>query len=130
MKQTKTKCLTLGTPAAAAFALVQGRVAVLQALSGTGSLRVGAAFIAKFMPGATVYISNPTWGNHKNIFGDAGACVCYPLESGICHTAGCGLQIPLEPVGGAGSLGALFIRRCYVAPKNDAALTGMISTRC
>lgn len=44
----------------------------VQSLSGTGSLRVGAAFIAKFMPGTTVYISRPTWGNHKNIFSDAG----------------------------------------------------------
>lgn len=43
-----------------------------QALSGTGSLRVGAAFIARFMKGTTVYISNPTWGNHRNIFGDEG----------------------------------------------------------
>ncbi|GAB4817943.1 hypothetical protein N2152v2_004989 [Parachlorella kessleri] len=53
-------------------AVKEGRVAVLQSLSGTGSLRVGAAFIGKFMPGTTVYISNPTWGNHKNIFTDAG----------------------------------------------------------
>lgn len=33
-----------------------------QSLSGTGSLRIGAAFIAKFMPGALAYISRPTWG--------------------------------------------------------------------
>lgn len=44
----------------------------LQALSGTGSLRLGAAFIARWMQGTTVYISNPTWGNHRNIFGDEG----------------------------------------------------------
>lgn len=24
------------------------------------------------MKGTTVYISNPTWGNHRNIFGDEG----------------------------------------------------------
>ena len=50
----------------------QGRVAALQSLSGTGSLRVGAGFIARFLKGRTVYISNPTWGNHRNIFGDEG----------------------------------------------------------
>ena len=33
----------------------------LQSLSGTGSLRIGAAFLSKFMPGRTVYLSNPTW---------------------------------------------------------------------
>lgn len=50
----------------------QGRVATVQSLSGTGSLRLGAAFISRFMPGVTVYLPNPTWGNHKNIFADAG----------------------------------------------------------
>ena len=45
---------------------------MVQSLSGTGSLRVGAEFISKFLPGITVYLSNPTWGNHRNIFADAG----------------------------------------------------------
>ena len=47
-------------------------MACLQSLSGTGSLRVGANFIAKWLPGKDIYISNPTWGNHRNIFNDAG----------------------------------------------------------
>lgn len=34
----------------------------IQALSGTGALRVGAAFVGKFMKGTKVFISNPTWG--------------------------------------------------------------------
>lgn len=53
-------------------AIAEGRVCTLQSLSGTGSLRVGAAFIAAWMPGTTVYLSNPTWGNHRNIFADSG----------------------------------------------------------
>lgn len=53
-------------------AIKEGRVAALQALSGTGALRVGAGFLARFFKGATVYISNPTWGNHRNIFNDEG----------------------------------------------------------
>jgi len=61
--------LLLGDDSAA---VKEGRVATVQSLSGTGSLRVGAAFIERFMPGTTVYLSNPTWGNHKNIFADAG----------------------------------------------------------
>ena len=65
-----TRKLLLGD---ASKAVADGRVATVQSLSGTGSLRVGAAFIAKFMPGAAVYLPNPTWGNHKNIFADAGA---------------------------------------------------------
>uniref|UniRef100_A0A7S0RL76 aspartate transaminase n=1 Tax=Pyramimonas obovata TaxID=1411642 RepID=A0A7S0RL76_9CHLO len=53
-------------------AIAEGRAIAIQSLSGTGSLRVGAAFLAKFFPGRKVFFSNPTWGNHKNIFGDAG----------------------------------------------------------
>ncbi|GAQ79617.1 chloroplastic aspartate aminotransferase [Klebsormidium nitens] len=53
-------------------AVKDGRVATIQSLSGTGSLRLGAAFLARFYPGRTVFLSNPTWGNHKNIFADAG----------------------------------------------------------
>ena len=44
---------------------IQGRVATLQALSGTGSLKIGAVFIQKFLPSTKVYLSNPTWGNHR-----------------------------------------------------------------
>ena len=64
-----TRKLLLGEGSAA---VAESRVATVQSLSGTGSLRVGAAFIAKFMPGAVVYLPSPTWGNHKNIFADAG----------------------------------------------------------
>ena len=61
--------LLLGADSAA---VKEGRVATVQSLSGTGSLRVGAAFIAKFLPGTTVYLPSQTWGNHKNIFADSG----------------------------------------------------------
>jgi aspartate aminotransferase len=54
-------------------ALAQHKVATVQAISGTGALRLGAEFIRRFLPAGTpVYISNPTWGNHPAIFKDAG----------------------------------------------------------
>nr|GMD42576.1 aspartate aminotransferase, chloroplastic [Ipomoea batatas] len=49
----------------------QKRVATVQGLSGTGSLRLAAALIERYFPGSKVLISSPTWGNHKNIFNDA-----------------------------------------------------------
>ncbi|KAL0330578.1 UNVERIFIED_CONTAM: Aspartate aminotransferase, chloroplastic [Sesamum radiatum] len=49
----------------------QQRVATVQGLSGTGSLRLAAALIERYFPGSKVLISSPTWGNHKNIFNDA-----------------------------------------------------------
>jgi len=44
-------------------------VAGVQTLSGTGALRVLGAFTKLFFPDTTIYLSNPTWGNHKKIFG-------------------------------------------------------------
>lgn len=50
-------------------ALKEKRVAVVQSISGTGALRIGAELIRKFFPpNTTVLISDPTWGNHQNIF--------------------------------------------------------------
>eukprot|EP00232_Nephroselmis_pyriformis_P003753 CAMPEP_0182913798 /NCGR_PEP_ID=MMETSP0034_2-20130328/38224_1 /TAXON_ID=156128 /ORGANISM="Nephroselmis pyriformis, Strain CCMP717" /LENGTH=459 /DNA_ID=CAMNT_0025050527 /DNA_START=29 /DNA_END=1408 /DNA_ORIENTATION=+ len=66
-KATQELLLGAGSPA-----IAEGRCATLQGLSGTGSLRVAAAFLGRYFPGKTVYISKPTWGNHKNIFADAG----------------------------------------------------------
>lgn len=55
-------------------ALKDGTVAALQALSGTGSLRLLAAFLKHNWNGdlPTCYMSNPTWGNHFPIFEHAG----------------------------------------------------------
>lgn len=47
--------------------LKAGLVATVQTLSGTGALRVGAEFTKRFAKGASVYISNPTWGTHNSI---------------------------------------------------------------
>uniref|UniRef100_A0A7S3V0Z1 Aspartate aminotransferase n=2 Tax=Sar TaxID=2698737 RepID=A0A7S3V0Z1_9STRA len=52
--------------------LKDGKVATVQSLSGTGALRVGAEFLAEQFPGVKIYVPNPTWGNHINIFTRAG----------------------------------------------------------
>ena len=47
-------------------ALVQsGRVATVQAIGGTGGLKIGADFLHRLQPGATVLISDPSWENHR-----------------------------------------------------------------
>ncbi|KAL1124404.1 hypothetical protein AAG570_001033 [Ranatra chinensis] len=47
--------------------------ATVQSISGTGALRLGAAFLQKFFPGnKEIYMPNLTWGNHTNIFTHAG----------------------------------------------------------
>jgi aromatic-amino-acid transaminase len=56
-----------------------GRVATVQALGGTGGLKVGADFLRRLNPGAKVLISDPSWENHRAIFTLAGSTVeTYP----------------------------------------------------
>ncbi len=51
----------------------EGRIAVTQSISGTGALRIGADFLARFYPGAkAIYVPTPTWANHVAVFKDAG----------------------------------------------------------
>jgi aromatic-amino-acid transaminase len=52
--------------------LADGRVATVQALGGTGGLKVGADFLKKLNPGASVLISDPSWENHRALFTNAG----------------------------------------------------------
>jgi aromatic-amino-acid transaminase len=56
-----------------------GRVATVQALGGTGGLKIGADFLRKVNPGAKVLISDPSWENHRALFTQAGFTVeAYP----------------------------------------------------
>lgn len=49
-----------------------GRVATIQAIGGTGGLKVGADFLKKLSPQAKVLISDPSWENHRALFTNAG----------------------------------------------------------
>lgn len=54
-------------------AIREKRVACCQTISGTGALRVATEFIKDFLPsGTTVYVPNPTWGNHFKILAKVG----------------------------------------------------------
>ncbi|HSX91836.1 MAG TPA: amino acid aminotransferase [Hydrogenophaga sp.] len=49
-----------------------GRVATVQALGGTGGLKIGADFLKRLNPSAKVLISDPSWENHRALFTQAG----------------------------------------------------------
>ena len=55
--------------------VTSGRAITVQALGGTGALRVGADFLKRFAPGAGVWISDPSWENHRALFTNAGFVV-------------------------------------------------------
>jgi len=60
-------------------AVASGRVATIQSVGSSGGLKVGADFIARYFPGSAVWVSDPTWDNHRSMFEGAGITVnTYP----------------------------------------------------
>ena len=50
----------------------EGRIATVQAVGGTGALKVGADLLKRMTPDARVLISEPSWENHRALFEGAG----------------------------------------------------------
>ena len=57
--------------------LAEGRVVTAEALGGTGALKLGADYLKRLLPNATVYISDPSWENHRALFESAG----FPVDT-------------------------------------------------
>ena len=82
----RNRCRTLPIPGSPAYAAAvqqlmfgkgheveaSGRAATSHTPGGTGALRVAADFIHQQMPKATVWLTQPTWPNHPQIFAAAG----------------------------------------------------------
>ena len=74
--RTAVQALLFGTDHEA---VKSGRVATLQSVGSSGGLKVGADFIARWFPGSGVWVSDPTWDNHRSMFEGAGLAVqSYP----------------------------------------------------
>ncbi|WP_294001734.1 aromatic amino acid transaminase [Sphaerotilus sp.] len=80
-----------------------GRVATVQAIGGTGGLKIGADFLKKVNPNATVLISDPSWENHRALFTNAGFPVgtypYYDAENRGINFAGMIAAIDAAPAG-------------------------------
>lgn len=57
---------------AAHEAVASGRIATLQTLGGSGGLKVGGDFLKRYFPESQVWVSDPTWENHRAMFEGAG----------------------------------------------------------
>src|SRR3954471_2510746 len=63
-----------------------GRAVTVQALGGTGGLKVGADLLRRINPNAQVWISDPSWENHRALFEYAGFTVnTYPYYDPATH---------------------------------------------
>ena len=53
-------------------AVTSGRIATIQTLGGSGALKVGGDFLKRHFPQSQVWVSDPTWDNHRAMFEGAG----------------------------------------------------------
>jgi len=68
------------------FGSQKPNIVTVQALGGTGGLKIGADFLKAFYPGAQVWISEPSWENHRQLFEAAGFKVeSYPYYDPQTH---------------------------------------------
>jgi aromatic-amino-acid transaminase len=60
-------------------AVKSGRIVTIQTLGGSGGLKVGGDFLKRYFPTSNVWVSDPTWDNHRAMFEGAGFTVStYP----------------------------------------------------
>jgi len=55
--------------------LVEGKVATVQSIGGSGALRVGAELLGKILPHKTLALSRPSWENHRALFSAGGFAI-------------------------------------------------------
>ena len=65
-------------------AISEGRVATVQTVGSSGGLKVGADFLKTWLPEAQVWVSDPTWDNHRSMFEGSGFVVnTYPYHDPV-----------------------------------------------
>jgi aromatic-amino-acid transaminase len=82
--------------------LASGRVATLQTVGSSGGLKVAADFLRRWLPDSAVWVSDPTWDNHRAMFEGAGLAVhTYPYydapTGGLRFDAMCAALAALPP---------------------------------
>jgi aromatic-amino-acid transaminase len=61
------------------FGSQKNNIVTVQALGGTGGLKIGADFLKRVQPNSQIWISEPSWENHRQLFEAAGFTVnSYP----------------------------------------------------
>lgn len=96
-------------------ALTSKRAVTVQAPGGTGALRVAADFIARLLPGTRIWLSDPTWPNHPNVFKAAGLQVgSYPYFDE--RRNGINLEAMLKAIGNMAAGDVLLLHGCCHNP--------------
>ena len=53
-------------------AVKEGRIATIQTIGGSGAIKIGADLLKRYFPASEVWVSSPTWDNHRSMFEGAG----------------------------------------------------------
>jgi aromatic-amino-acid transaminase len=106
-----------------------GRIATVQTLGGSGALKVGADFIKRYFPMSQVWVSDPTWENHRFIFERAGFTVnTYPYYDEA--TGGLRFEAMLSSIDALPAKSVVLLHACCHNPTgvdlNDAQWTQLI----
>lgn len=94
--------------------VTSGRVASAQTLSGTGALNVLGTFLKQFRS-VPIYISNPTWGNHNQVFASVGLTV-HQYRYFDAKTKGLDINGMLEDLAKAQSGSVVLLHTCAHNP--------------
>jgi aromatic-amino-acid transaminase len=96
-------------------AVKTGRVATIQTVGSSGGLKVGADFIARWFPGSEVWVSDPTWDNHRSMFEGAGLKVhTYPYYDAA--TGGLRFPAMLAAIGALPEKSVVLLHACCHNP--------------
>jgi aromatic-amino-acid transaminase len=96
-------------------ALLEGRIASIQTLGGSGALKVGADFLKAWFPNSQVWVSDPTWENHVAIFAGAGFTVnTYPWF--VSETNGVRFEALLETLNKLPAQSVVLLHPCCHNP--------------
>ena len=96
-------------------AITSGRVATIQSVGSSGGLKVGADFISRYFPGSQVWVSDPTWDNHRSMFEGAGLTVnTYPYYD--ADTGGLKFDAMLAALRGLPAKSVVLLHACCHNP--------------
>jgi aromatic-amino-acid transaminase len=96
-------------------AITSNRVATIQSVGSSGGLKVGADFIARYFPGSQVWVSDPTWDNHRSMFEGAGLTVnTYPYYD--ASTGGLNFDAMLSTLRGLPAKSVVLLHACCHNP--------------
>jgi aromatic-amino-acid transaminase len=91
------------------------RTVTIQAVGSSGGLKVGADFIKRYFPASKIYVSDPTWDNHKAVFEGSGIAVeTYPYYDAT--TGGLRFDVMLEALSKAPAKSVVLLHACCHNP--------------